>query len=180
YELPWLDVETIRPPYKSEWYSYTPTNKEIDALELEKTQDVQAYKAYGVRRIISSMITEYGRGIGGYGDFGRYVFGSAVREWDNQFESDQELSNIAIQRIFDMGYDAELHGDFESSIGSYNIQSDFIERIGKKYQWIALHEVMAKLTDHFPTYKEEKVYTTEYEEYLKRNRGNISKMLLGE
>ncbi len=62
------------------------------------------------------MTTEYGRGVGGYGDFGRYVLGSIVREWENQFNSDQELSNIAIKRVFEMGYDIKLHGEFDINI----------------------------------------------------------------
>ncbi|MCE3312607.1 hypothetical protein, partial [Staphylococcus aureus] len=88
-----------------------------------------------------------GRGIAGYGDFGRYVFGYAVKRWENQFESDQELGNHVIMRVFEMGYDANLHGEFDLSVSSFDRHNNDIERIGKKYQWIAFHELLAKLID---------------------------------
>src|SRR5690625_3518995 len=125
------------------------------------------------------MTTEYGRGVGGYGDFGRYVFGSSVRKWENQFDSDQELSNIAIKRIFEMGYDINFHGEFDLSVSPYDRHSDVVERIGKKYQWIAFHELMAKLADNFPTYEEKKIYTKEYEEQLERESQDFMKFLYG-
>ncbi len=169
YDLPELDREKITPPYKSKWYKKIPTNDEIDQLEKEYTKDNNTREAYSVNRIISSMTTEYGRGVGGYGDFGRYVFGSKVTAWKNQFDSDQDLSNIAIKRVFEMGYDIGLHGEFDMRVSSFDRHSNVTERIGKKYQWIAFHELMAKLTDNFPTFKEEKIYTKEYGEYKERN-----------
>src|SRR5699024_3215170 len=122
-----------------------------------------------VDRIVSSMTTEYGRGVAQYGDFGRYIFGRAVKRWMNQFENDQELSNHVIMRVFEMGYDAELQGKFDISVSTFDRHNNSIERIGKKYQWIGFHELLAKLIDNFPTFDEEKVYTKEVHDYLKKN-----------
>lgn len=171
--LPEINKDKIRPPYKSTWYDHLPTNKEIDELRKEKTTEQNAHLSYGVNRVISSMTTEYGKEIGMYGDFGRYVFGSKVRAWENQFKSDQQLSNIAIKRVFEMGYNLELHGTFDRRINNPSHHVNTVERIGKKYQWIAFHELMAKLTDNFPTYEEKKIYTEEYESYLNLDRENI-------
>lgn len=179
YDISEIDKCKIKPPYKSKWYKAIPTNYEIDQLEQEHTKDKNTRTAYSVNRIISSMTTEYGRGVGGYGDFGRYVFGSKVKGWENQFDSDQELSNIAIKRIFDMGYDVELHGEFDINVSPYDRHNNEIERIGKKYQWIAFHELMAKLTDNFPTFKEEKIYTKEYEEHLERKSKKMWSFIQG-
>ncbi|AYV69166.1 NTPase [Niallia circulans] len=179
YDMLEIDKSKIKPPYKSKWYKSIPTNEEIDQLEQEHTKDKNTRGVYSVNRIVSSMTTEYGRGVGGYGDFGRYVLGSKVREWENQFDSDQELSNIAIKRVFEMGYDIKLHGEFDINISPHDRHNDVIERIGKKYQWIAFHELMAKLTDNFPTFEEEKIYTIEYQEYLDRKNKNLWNLIEG-
>lgn len=166
FDISEINEANIKPPYKSIWYEHIPTNDEIDELQVEKTNEKNAYTSMGVNRIINSMTTEYGRGTGGYGDFGRYIFGSKVRAWKNQFESDQELSNIAIKRVFEMGYNIDLHGNYDLRVSRHDKHNNLIERIGKKYQWIAFHELMAKLTDNFPIYENKKIYTKEYEDYL--------------
>lgn len=179
YDISVIDKSKIKPPYKSKWYKSIPTNDEIDQLEQRYTKDENERISFSIKRIIYSMTTEYGRGGGGYGDFGRYVFGASVREWVNQFDSDQELSNIAISRVFEMGYDIKLHGEFDISISHYDRHNDVIERIGKKYQWIAFHELMAKLTDNFPAFDEEKIYTIEYQEYMDRKSKNLWNLIEG-
>ncbi len=140
------DVKKVRPPYKSEQLpSKFPSNEEIDSL-YNPDESLSGYgkENWGSTAIISSMTTEYGRGTGGYGDFGRYTFQSGLRN----FEVDADgLSNYAIQRIFELGYDPKLFTDFDASQGNDN-DGCHKERIGKKYQWIAFYEVLAKVSDH--------------------------------
>ena len=56
-----------------------------------------------------------------------------------------------VKRVFELGYDSKLHGKYDNSARSfyYNRHENKIERIGKKYQWIAYYEIMAKLTDNY-------------------------------
>ncbi|WP_058306330.1 SMEK domain-containing protein [Gracilibacillus massiliensis] len=164
-----INLDKIRPPYSSEWYSRSYTNEEIDEFVKTKKAELDNYTQNAINRIVSSMTTEHGRGTGAYGDFGRYVFGHAVKRWMNQFESDQELSNHVIMRVFKMGYEAETQGEFDLSVSPHDRHNNSVERIGKKYQWIAFHELLAKLVDNFPTFDEEKVYTKEVQDYLKEN-----------
>ena len=89
------------------------------------------------------MTTEYGRG-GGYGDFGRYTFQSALSDWEVNYDG---LSNYAIERIFDLGYDPDIFSEFDSRQPSGR-GSKHKERIGKKYQWIAFYETLAKVADN--------------------------------
>ncbi|HPQ23002.1 MAG TPA: ATP-binding protein [Candidatus Paceibacterota bacterium] len=54
-------------------------------------------------------------------------------------------------RVVELGYDPKLHGEFDKFI-NYNRTdraAHKAERIGKKYQWIAYHEFMALVSDHF-------------------------------
>ena len=57
-----------------------------------------------------------------------------------------------VKRVFELGYNKELHGEYDSSVRNYNDYSrheNKIERIGKKYQWIAFYEILATLADNY-------------------------------
>lgn len=136
-----FDPERSRPPYRSQPITEFPTNEEID--KLYKLTDKDDTNYYYQNTILKSMVTEYGRGTARYGDFGRYTFGSALREWE---VNDGQLSNYGVKRIFELGYDIELHGNYESAFSSGNGR----ERLGKKYQWIVLHEILARVSDQYP------------------------------
>ncbi|QNK88698.1 ATP-binding protein [Sporosarcina sp. resist] len=165
------EYEKITPPYSSNWYGNNYTLQDVDK-KLSEMQEVAKNKFGGFHRIIRSMTTEYGRRTGAYGDFGRYVFGSTLYEWKNQF-NDQDLSNIATMRVIDFGYDEKIHGYYDSNLGYYNRHENLVERIGKKYQWIALYELLAKLTDNYPVYKEINLYTLEYQKYKEKQNNRI-------
>ncbi|MCA9765110.1 MAG: ATP-binding protein [Carnobacterium sp.] len=167
-----ITQEKIKPPYNSPWYEFTFSNDDVDKLE-KYYETVNKDNSYAVYRIKSSMITEYGRGTGAYGDFGRYTFGSIVSDWENQFD-DQDLSNIAFKRIFELGYNPQLHSRFDQDeVSGYDRHNHRIERIGKKYQWIALYELLARLADNFPIYKEKIIYDDEYEEFRRKRGRNL-------
>jgi hypothetical protein len=52
-------------------------------------------------------------------------------------------------RAHDLGWKPELFREFERHSVTYTGRQDHkVERIGKKYQWIALHELLARLADH--------------------------------
>jgi len=55
-------------------------------------------------------------------------------------------------RVVKLGYDPKLHGEFDNMVNRYDNSGRSehkAERIGKKYQWIAYHEFMALVSDHF-------------------------------
>ncbi|MBQ3967116.1 MAG: hypothetical protein II688_00320 [Lachnospiraceae bacterium] len=105
--------------------------------------------SHGLYSMLSSMFTEHTTIGFSYGDFGRYTFQSALSNWKIDAE---RLSNIAIKLIIDkFGYREEKHGAFDKSIGSGRGRLTVPhERIGKKYQWMALHELLARVADNFP------------------------------
>lgn len=148
------DIDLIRaritPPYRSTFPDVLPTNEEID----------KKYHSNGQKVIIRSMTTEYGRGTCGYGDFGRYTFEAKFRRWKSyklgKIVDVDLLSNYACQMIFEQfGYDDEKHLKFDRESRSRYWRRDDtskIERIGKKYQWLALYEILAKVMDNFPAF----------------------------
>ncbi len=169
------EYKNIYPPYSSSWYEKEFSLEDIEDRRriLEKKEGINSG---GFNIIVNSMITEYGRGTGGYGDFGRYVFGAVLREWKNQFD-DQSLSNIAVMRIIDYGYDEVLHGEYDTDLKQYGWRSNNTERIGKKYQWIALYELVAKLKDNYPVFEEVKIYSDEYQKFQADRSERLLEML---
>ena len=141
-------MENITPPYNTSFPEKLPSNQEID----------EKYTTSAHKTILRSMTTEYGRGIGGYGDFGRYTFESAFHRWRYYQDSKPVhivnadlLSNYACELVFDKyGYDAKKHEAFDDTTYRYNNRSENrIERIGKKYQWLAFFEMLARVMDNF-------------------------------
>ncbi|TDA64110.1 ATP-binding protein [Sulfuricurvum sp. IAE1] len=60
------------------------------------------------------------------------------------------IQRYVLWRVFDLGWTTERFGEFDRfEIGYHGRDAAKAERIGKKYQWIAYHEIMAYFADHF-------------------------------
>jgi len=61
----------------------------------------------------------------------------------------QSIQRYILWRVFDLGWTTERFGKFDRfSIGYHGREASKVERIGKKYQWIAYHEIIAYIADH--------------------------------
>jgi hypothetical protein len=140
-----IDLKKIRPPYSSVMLPQKfPTNKLVDKLYAPKGNSGNYDgENWGSTAILNSMTTEYGRGIAGYGDFGRYTFQHAFDDWDIDYNG---LSNYAVKLIFELGYNPLVFSKFDSEQGTGRINGH-LERIGKKYQWIIFYELLARVSD---------------------------------
>lgn len=145
-----VDIEVSQPPYDSK---LPRTVGEARARSIEERP--------GWRRIAQSVRPE---GMGIYGDFGRYVMGSALRSFLSirrsvRLNADRPMKGYdprrarrwLLQRIDKLGWDSRIFAEYDESLpddGKMNDENK-VERIGKKYQWIALHELVALLSDHY-------------------------------
>ena len=60
------------------------------------------------------------------------------------------IQRYVLWRVFDLGWTSERLGDFDWSLaGGSSHLTQKAERVGKKYQWIALHEILAFISDHY-------------------------------
>ena len=60
------------------------------------------------------------------------------------------IQRYIVWRVFDLGWTIERFGYFDRfDIGYSGRDAAKPERMGKKYQWIAYHEIMAYISDHF-------------------------------
>ncbi len=125
--------EKIIPPYNSD-----PIPEIEDQHYLEKDYDG------AMAWLLHSMRFE---GMGMYGDFGRYVFQSALRSFEID---DQKMFNYSIYHIInDLGFSEEYFGVHDRYCGSYvRYNNDKTERIGKKYQWITMYNMLARISDN--------------------------------
>lgn len=140
-----LGEKPFVPPYKSAFTENFPTDEETKAYS-KKDKDGK-WLTPGIDYILESMVTEHGYTV--YGDFGRYIFQSHLDGWN--FDS-QKLSNLAVKWIMKRyGYKEDLFGEYDKNVGYGRMRQVYPgERVGKKYQWIALHEMVARLSDNYP------------------------------
>ncbi|HEV7745668.1 MAG TPA: hypothetical protein VGO56_11785 [Pyrinomonadaceae bacterium] len=71
---------------------------------------------------------------------------------DDDFRFDLKVAQRwVLQRVFDLGWSVELFGYFDRYLHRYDRgrESHKPERIGKKYQWIAYYEFLARVADNF-------------------------------
>ena len=160
-----IEQELIKVPFTDGTLPPIPSNDEITAKYDRdwKTVPENERDVYMVQHsILSSMAPEYG--VRSYGDFGRYVFESNLREFGENVEM---LSNWAIHMIFEeYGYDPKVFALFDISNTSQDRSHSKIERIGKKYQWIAMYRIMARMMDKYP----EKDWSNEWSHPILRAR----------
>ena len=63
------------------------------------------------------------------------------------------IQRYVLNRVFDLGWTVERFGTFDRTVGRFHTrQGDKPERVGKKYQWIAYHEILGYVSDHFQYY----------------------------
>ena len=97
--------------------------------------------------ILSMVMSMRPEKMGWYGDFGRYVFQSAICN----FEVDiRQMFNYAVHYILnDLGFSGDLFNEHDRNCASYDRSlTAKTERIGKKYQWITLYNILARVSDH--------------------------------
>jgi len=146
-----ISPETFRPPYKSEWPLDNPSGEEIESL------DGGSYIG-----MIKASVTR------GLMDFGRYTMGD-VRRWSptplseenpemerrihggsSYAEFDQEWAQRWVcKRAIELGQGTDFSAfDERCSEVRFRTNQNHVERMGKKYQWIAYHEFLAHLSDN--------------------------------
>lgn len=142
-----IDVSLVYGPYTNGEFPEIPTCDEIDMKydrDWKSIPENERNEYSAISSILSSMATEH-YPKRAYGDFGRYVFQSYISDFG---EDVSLMANWAVSMIFEeFGYNAKVFAKFDNNNSSYDRSHSKIERIGKKYQWIALYRIMAILMD---------------------------------
>ena len=96
------------------------------------------------------------------------------REYPPRFDLSL-IQRYVLRRVFDLGWTTERFGGFDLFDIERPVFRDAAkpERIGKKYQWIAYHEILAYIADHYQyreRYREDvgdQAYEGPWEEFLR-------------
>ena len=157
-----VDENTLTIPFTDGTIPMTPTSEQInekyDNDDWNNLTDEERDVWRAKQAILDSMATEHSTRTSMYGDFGRYIFQSSI----SAFPVDPEdMSNWAVEMIFEeYGYNPKVFFNFDIRHQSFSRSDKKIERIGKKYQWIALYRILARLSDAYPnTSFEDNFYT---------------------
>ena len=124
--------EQFRPPYSSHW-----------PLDWPSTNDIEAYDSPGYPKLVFSSTGD---------DFFIYQLTHELR---NRPGIDVDAAGRwVVREVIRLGYHPERHMSFDSYImgeyGGGRSRPNWIERIGKKYQWIALNRLIGYVSDHAP------------------------------
>jgi hypothetical protein len=76
------------------------------------------------------------------------ISGEAGRRHAPKFDL-RLVQRYVLARVFDLGWTAKRFDQFDSKLTSSGRGEAKAERIGKKYQWIAYHEMLAFMADHY-------------------------------
>jgi hypothetical protein len=149
-----IKPKSFRPRFRSVWPSIW---SEAEEAALEKSFNSDWDKKRPLGAVISSTRTEQ---MGGYGDWGRYEMGARVRDfqdrrlaeepnrkWSYSGFDDRVARRYVLQRAVELGITKQDFRDVDAPYDGRNRPS--IERLGKKYQWIAMHEFLGYLSDHY-------------------------------
>ena len=172
-----IDVipDHIRPPYNSTWPTI-PTEEDINTLKSNwsnESYDTDELK-WGRDRIVRSVMDD-DFALYVIGTISSRTDWLSLRleepQWKPQLRIDDlsrrptelelslcyppgfelhKIQRYVLWRVFDLGWTIKRFGHFDRfSIENYGRDASKPERIGKKYQWIAYHEIMALISDHF-------------------------------
>ncbi|MFD0690930.1 hypothetical protein [Actinomadura fibrosa] len=127
-----VNVDQFRPPYTSDWPLTWPTD-----------EDIASYDTSNYPKLVHSATGD---------DFFIYQLSPELRD-----RPGIDLASAArwvVTEVIRLGYQPHLHASFDSYVlgefGFGRSKPAWIERIGKKYQWIALNRLIGIVSDHAP------------------------------
>lgn len=156
-----IDLTRVQPPYQSAWPTGVPTWASLIAKRKRAADRKHIGFPSVMRSCMPEHVTHEGKpGWGSYGDFGRYTVSAKC----GSFFRDTRVGHnpprlpfaldlphrFIIQRVLSLGWTPKRFERFDRSHGSTDRFNNSCERIGKKYQWIALHEFLARAADRHP------------------------------
>lgn len=159
---------------------YMPPYGSSDLPIMEDT--ITKYDDYesGAGYIVQSMKPDCEPDPGGYGDFGRYIFQAALSDFEGVDVQNAYL--YAMNYVFNvLKYSNDYLGECDRLKGYYQYSrhnSRKIERIGKKYQWIAFYNTLSHVADNYKLSYEGGSYTGTWKLYVRDFDPTISPLML--
>lgn len=107
----------------------------------QQLEDVIAAKEQSLRRVLGKKKSR---------SFAEYIVSYSENSTEKENQFDLSIAQRWIfWRVFNLGWTVERFGWFDSQQANNNRAASKAERIGKKYQWLAYHEFLARVSDNF-------------------------------
>lgn len=118
----------------------------IDDTEDEELDFIPPMKEKSEKQLITEILATLGET---EQEYFKWVLEQGVSERVAGFSHSLSCRWV-IKRVYELGWTKELFNDFESIYcnSEYRMGKGVIERIGKKYQWIAYYELLTRLADN--------------------------------
>lgn len=128
-----IEMDRVRPPYASDWPLSIPSEEDV-------AQYKEAHQQYP--KLHMSCLDD---------DFFRYTL-SRLKSYEHAFRRKEMGRWILNHIVSDLGYGGRVLASYDGYMlythGGGRGRPRWAERIGKKYQWIALSRLTARLADH--------------------------------
>ena len=144
-------------------------NKKLESLELEKETDFVNNLENNLIDILNKLKSNLDNEE--YSFFENkiipYLFDKLrMNDFQYNFFDTEPIKNWIVNRVFELGYKSDLHGRYDNLSENYNNRSqNKVERIGKKYQWIAFYEIMSVITDNYKIKNRDYYNKSKYDYY---------------
>ena len=154
--------DSITEKQEISWKNYYKITTEKDSLQRIKKEDRQ--HAFGFtfednefddvvknyRDQFYELLTLRQKGIFSK-DIESYLENCFTRNYTPEEFDLKQFANWIIKKVFDLGWSTEKFGSFDMYVeGQQGSRStNKLERMGKKYQWIAFEELLARVSDNF-------------------------------
>ena len=145
--------QEVLPPYGA-----APPGKPRTEKQLERQYDGRMRQKSGIGKSYAALFAS----LFYWGDFRKYVIGSKLRHFSqvpiagsrssrrDTGEYPTELgSRWVFERVLSLGWTPDNFAEFDAQRHSLFEGEHKAERFGKKYQWIALRELIARVADNF-------------------------------
>ena len=131
-----LDIERSGQRLSEEEPNEEAAEEDLDALKAERKRIFKNTLGKRKSRVFDEYVKPYVENRAQYRDELRFDLSIAQR--------------FILQRVLDLGWTVERFGEFDRWVNRSNMRgAQKAERIGKKYQWIAYHEFLARVADNF-------------------------------
>lgn len=153
-------VQSLTKRQKQAWARYHTIRTNVDLYRrLDKPRTIEIFEselpAEELENAVTSSEQSFRKTLG---EKKLEIFEECVTPYLNDPIKDEYRFDLSIaqrwifQRVLDLGWTVKRFGRFDRNLGryfNYGRSAHKPERIGKKYQWIAYHEFLARVSDNF-------------------------------
>lgn len=140
--------------YKEREYQYFNQQSEYyDNSKKESIKKILALVKEGLTQVTSKIQNTFSEEqqsliFGKYTDYLDTVYKEKYQHYSNTGLAQKLVRAWIVQRVFELGFNVDLHYDFDSNIID-GYAREVPDRIGKKYENIAYYEILARIFDNY-------------------------------